>query len=85
MCFGHARTTVVGVAADAGMTHANVYRYPSTPQGIAAGSFAMTERRRAMSLVFDATHRFIHPVALRLDRDASAEPGWRRASRRCWR
>ena len=25
--FGHARTTVVGVAADAGMTHANVYRY----------------------------------------------------------
>jgi hypothetical protein len=23
--FGHARTTVVGVAADAGMTHANVY------------------------------------------------------------
>ena len=25
--FGHARTTVVGVAAEAGMTHANVYRY----------------------------------------------------------
>ena len=155
--FGHARTTVVGVAADAGMTHANVYRYfPSKAalldevvanglrplearlreaadgadpahdklermltaihrdyrgkldddpalfdlliealvrdrssackhrsrvqseilrvleEGI-AGSFAMTERRRAMSLIFDATHRFIHPVALRLDRDASAD------------
>lgn len=25
--FGHGRTTIVGVAADAGMTHANVYRY----------------------------------------------------------
>jgi hypothetical protein len=25
-----------------------------------------------MSLIFDAAHRFIHPVALRLDRDASA-------------
>ncbi len=25
--YGHARTTVVGVAAEAGMTHANVYRY----------------------------------------------------------
>jgi AcrR family transcriptional regulator len=28
--FEHARTTVVGVAADAGMTHANVYRYFSS-------------------------------------------------------
>ena len=28
--FGHARTSVVGVAADAGMTHANVYRYFSS-------------------------------------------------------
>src|SRR5271157_3926879 len=155
--FGHARTTVVGIAADAGMTHANVYRYfPSKmalldevvasglrplearlreaadgadpahdkleriltaihryyrgkldddpalfdlliealvknrssarkhrarvqseiqrvlEEGVAAGAFAMTDRRRAMSLSFDAAHRFIHPVALRLDRDASA-------------
>jgi AcrR family transcriptional regulator len=155
--FGHARTTVVGVAADAGMTHANVYRYfPSKTalldevvaaslrplearlreaadgadpahdklermltavhrdyrgkldddpelfdlliealdknrssarkhrtrvqseiqrvleEGVAAGAFAMTDRRRAMSLIFDAAHRFIHPVALRLDREASA-------------
>ncbi len=154
--FGHARTTVVGVAADAGMTHANVYRYfPSktalldevvaaslrplerrlrdaadgadpahdklerilmavhrdyrmkldsdpalfdlliealaknrasarkhrsrvqldvqqvVEEGIASGAFAMTDRRRAMSLIFDAGHRFIHPVALRLDKDAA--------------
>ncbi len=155
--FGHARTTVVGVAADAGMTHANVYRYfpsksalldevvasglrplearlrdaadgadpahdklermliavhrdyrakldddpavfdllvealarnrPSArkhrarvqsaiqrvlEEGVSSGAFAMTDRRRAMSLIFDAAHRFIHPVAVRLDRDASA-------------
>ncbi|MFY9968763.1 MAG: TetR/AcrR family transcriptional regulator [Roseiarcus sp.] len=155
--FGHARTTVVGVAADAGMTHANVYRYfpsksalldevvasglrplearlrdaadgadpahdklermliaihrdyrakldddpavfdlliealaknrPSArkhrarvqsemqrvlEEGVASGAFSMTDRRRAMSLIFDAAHRFIHPVALRLDRDAPA-------------
>src|SRR5271157_1853487 len=156
--FGHARTTVVGVAADAGMTHANVYRYfpsksalldevvasglrplearlreaadgadpahdklermliavhrdyrakleddpaifdlliealarnrPSArkhrarvqseiqrvlEEGVSSGAFAMTDRRRAMSLIFDAAHRFIHPVALRLDRDAPAD------------
>ena len=154
--FGRARTTVVGVAAEAGMTHANVYRYfPSKTalldevvamslrpleaqlreaaegadpaydklermlvavhcdyrmkldddpelfdlvidalvrdassarkhrsrvqseiqrvyeEGVASGAFAMTDRRRAMSLIFDAAHRFIHPVALRLDREAA--------------
>ncbi len=154
--FGHARTTVVGVAADAGMTHANVYRYfPSkialldevvaaslrslerrlsdavngadpahdklermmmalhrdyrakldddpalfdlmidttvknrasarkhrsrvqldvqrvVEDGIASGGFAMTDRRRAMSLIFDAGHRFVHPVAMKLDKDAA--------------
>jgi AcrR family transcriptional regulator len=153
--FGHARTTVVAVAAEAGMTHANVYRYFSSKtalldeviatslrplerrlreaadgadpahdklermlmavhreyrrtldedpalfdlmveslvenrasarkhrsrvqldiqrvveEGIASGAFAMTDRRRAMSLIFDSGHRFIHPVALRLDTGA---------------
>jgi AcrR family transcriptional regulator len=152
--FGSARTTVVGLAADAGMTHANVYRYfPSklalldevtaswlrpleailrdaadgadpaydklermlmaihrdyrrrldadpalfdllieafaenrtsarkhrarvqsevqrvVEEGVASGAFAMSDRRRAMSLIFDASHRFIHPLSLRLDRD----------------
>ena len=33
----------------------------------------MTDRRRAMSLIFDAAHRFIHPVALRLDRDSAPQ------------
>ena len=155
--FGSARATVVGVAQEAGMTHANVYRYfPSktalleeitaswlrpietrlretaegadpaydklenmlmaihrayrqklesdpalfdlliealeqdrgsarrhrarvqsevqrvVEEGVASGAFAMTDRRRAMSLIFDAAHRFIHPVALRLDKDVGA-------------
>jgi AcrR family transcriptional regulator len=155
--FGAARVTVVGVAAEAGMTHANVYRYfPSklalleeitaawlrpletslheaaegadpaydklermllavhrayrakldsdpalfdlladslvkeratarkhrarvqaemqrvVEEGVASGAFAMADRRRALALVFDASHRFIHPVALRLDKDTPA-------------
>jgi len=155
--FGPARATVVGVAQEAGMTHANVYRYfPSktalfeeitaswlrpietrlreaaegadpaydklermltsihrayrqklegdpalfdlliesleqerssarrhrarvqseiqrvVEEGVASGAFAMTDRRRAMSLIFDAAHRFMHPVALRLDRDIAS-------------
>ena len=155
--FGAARTTIVGVAADAGMTHANVYRYfPSkaalleeitaswlrpleaklheaaegadpaydklermllavhrayrqkldsdpalfdllidsltkertaarkhrarvqsemqrvVEEGVASGAFAMADRRRALALVFDASHRFIHPVAMKLDRDTPA-------------
>lgn len=41
-------------------------------EGVASGAFAMTDRRRAMSLIFDAAHRFIHPVALGLDKDAAA-------------
>ena len=157
--FGAARATIVGVAHDAGMTHANVYRYfPSkatlfeeitaswlrpietrlreaadsqapagdklesmlmtvhrayrqklesdpalfdlliealekerpvarrhrarvqsdvqrvVEEGIASGAFAMTDRRRAMALIFDAAHRFIHPIALKLDKDAAAAP-----------
>jgi len=155
--FGAARATVVGVAAEAGMTHANVYRYfPSkqalleevtaawlrpleaklreaadgadpahdklermllavhrayrekldldpalfdllidsltreraaarkhrvrvqsemqrvVEEGVASGEFVMADRRRALALVFDASHRFIHPVAMRLDRETPA-------------
>ena len=155
--FGAARVTVVRVAAEAGMTHANVYRYfPSktalldevvaawlkpleailreaadgadpaadklermlgaihadyrrkldgdpalfdlliealeanrgsarkhrarvqseiqrvVEDGVASGAFQMADRRRAMALIFDAAHRFIHPVALRLDRELPA-------------
>lgn len=155
--FGPGRTTIVGIAREAGMTHANVYRYfPSkealfeemtaawlrpletrlreaaegadpaydklermliavhrayrqklasdaplfdllvealekgrssarkhrarvqadlqrvVEEGIAAGAFAMTDRRRALSLVFDAAHRFIHPLSVRLDAETPA-------------
>ena len=155
--FGAARTTIVGIATEAGMTHANVYRYfPSklelfesltanwlrpleaelrevadgadpaydklermlfavhrayrrtlenepemfdllidalvkerasarkhrsrvqseiqrvVEEGISSGAFALADRRRAMSLIFDATHRFLHPVALKLDKDTPA-------------
>lgn len=37
--------------------------------GINGGGFAFTDRRRAMALVFDVAHRFIHPAAMKLDRD----------------
>jgi hypothetical protein len=32
----------------------------------------MTDRRRAMSLIFDGAHRFIHPNAMRLDKEAAS-------------
>jgi AcrR family transcriptional regulator len=155
--FGPARTTIVGIAQEAGMTHANVYRYFASKdalfeemtsswlrplearlreaadgadpaydklermllaihrayrekldgdsalfdllvdalekskasarkhrarvqadlqrvveEGIASGAFALNDRRRALSLIFDAAHRFIHPVAIRLDAETPA-------------
>ena len=157
--FGATRTTVVGIAAEAGMTHANVYRYYPTKmelfeeitaswlrpleaqlreaadgadpaydklermlfsvhrayrrqlenepelfdllidallkdrasarkhrsrvqsevqrvveEGISSGAFALADRRRALSLIFDAAHRFIHPVAMKLERDVASAP-----------
>jgi len=162
--FGAGRTTIVGIAAEAGMTHANVYRYfPSKlelfeeitaswlrplearlrevadgadpaydklermlvavhdayrkklegdpelfdllldslikerpaarkhrsrvqheiqrvyEEGVSSGAFAYADRRRAMALIFDAAHRFIHPAALKLDK-AIPPLRWRRAS-----
>ena len=150
--FGLARTTIVAIAADAGMSHANVYRYfPSkealidavtaqwlkpiesglrdiadgpdpaddklermlsalqrayratsaddpnlfriftaaveegrgiarkhrarvqsevqrvVEEGINGGLFAMRDTRRALALIFDALHRFLHPVSVRMD------------------
>ena len=40
-------------------------------EGIAAGSFRMNDRRRAMSLVFDLAHRFIQPMSIGMDRGVS--------------
>jgi AcrR family transcriptional regulator len=150
--FGAGRTTIVGIAEEAGMTHANVYRYFASKEavfeevtaawlrplearlreagegadpaydklermllaihrayrqkleadpalfdlliealdksrggarkhrarvqselqrvveeGMASRAFAAGDERRAMALIFDAAHRFIHPLALRLD------------------
>ena len=36
-------------------------------EGMSAGAFAAVDMRRAMSLVFDMMHRFIHPASIRLD------------------
>jgi AcrR family transcriptional regulator len=156
--FGSARTTVVGIAAEAGMSHANVYRYfPSKDslldaltdhwlrpleaglheiadapdpaddkleriisavyrayrnkvetdpnlfglltdaieqgrgagrrhrarlrseiqrvieEGMASAVFRQGDQRRAIALVFDGVHRFLHPVAVQLDRDIPRE------------
>ena len=150
--FGAGRTTIVGIAREAGMTHANVYRYFASKEalfeeltaswlrplearlreaadgadpaydklermllaihrayrqkldndaaifdllvealekgksgvrkhrarvqadlqrvveeGIASGAFALNDGRRALALIFDAAHRFIHPLSVRLD------------------
>jgi AcrR family transcriptional regulator len=156
--YGLARTTVVSIAAEAGMSHANVYRYfPSKEslidaltdhwlkpieaglhdiadgpdpaddklerivsavyrayrskvetdpnlfkvfveameqgraiarrhrgrlqaeilrvidEGMAGGVFRQGDQRRAVALVFDGLHRFMHPVSARLDRDVPRE------------
>ncbi len=47
-------------------------------EGISSGEFSLADRRRALSLIFDAAHRFLHPVALKLDKAAAAGPLARR-------
>jgi AcrR family transcriptional regulator len=47
-------------------------------EGIAAGAFANADPGRALTLVFDAAHRFIHPPCVVEDRDL---PGAQLASR----
>jgi AcrR family transcriptional regulator len=42
-------------------------------EGMAGGVFRQGDMRRAMALVFDGLHRFIHPVVVRLDRDVPRE------------
>lgn len=39
-------------------------------EGVASSSFAIPDARRGVAFVFDALHRFIHPAAVALDRDA---------------
>jgi AcrR family transcriptional regulator len=39
-------------------------------EGIGASAFALPDARRGVAFVFDALHRFIHPVSVGLDSDA---------------
>ena len=39
-------------------------------EGIASSAFAVADARRGVGFVFDALHRFIHPVSVGLDREA---------------
>lgn len=39
-------------------------------EGMATGAFFSGDQRRALAFVFDSLFRFLHPVAVRLDRDA---------------
>jgi AcrR family transcriptional regulator len=38
-------------------------------EGMTGGLFAFPDTRRALATVFDALHRFLHPVSVRMDRD----------------
>ena len=37
---------------------------------MATGTFEPRDKDRAMALVIDATHRFVHPVSLEMEADA---------------
>jgi AcrR family transcriptional regulator len=50
-------------------------------EGISVGTFPKADMRRSMALIFDTTHRFLHPVALQLDRDVSASTMTQRCDR----
>ncbi len=41
-------------------------------EGIGSRAFRIQDRRRAMALVFDLAHRFVHPVSIALDKGVSA-------------
>lgn len=40
-------------------------------EGLANGVFLATDQRRALALVYDALHRFMHPVCVRMDKETS--------------
>lgn len=41
-------------------------------EGMGSAEFIAADHRRAIAFVFDALHRFIHPVSIRLDRDVAS-------------
>ncbi|MGE3646193.1 MAG: TetR/AcrR family transcriptional regulator [Beijerinckiaceae bacterium] len=42
-------------------------------EGMATGGFFAGDQRRALALIFDSLFRFIHPVAVRLDKEARGD------------
>jgi len=36
-------------------------------EGMSSGTFAQVDQRRALALVFDSLHRFIHPIPVQMD------------------
>ena len=72
--FGHARTTVVGVAADAGMTHANVYRYFASKTAlldevVASGLRPLEARLREAADGADPAHDKLERMLIAVHRD----------------
>lgn len=43
-------------------------------EGVAGGVFAIGDQRRALALIYDGLHRFIHPISMEMDAEA-ARPG----------
>jgi AcrR family transcriptional regulator len=50
-------------------------------EGASGGIFEIADQKRALALVFDATHRFIHPVSIRMDMDVPRQIIEARATR----
>ena len=75
--YGHRRTTVVGLAADAGMTHANVYRYfPSKTalldEVVASGLKPLEARLREAADGADPAHDKLERMLTAVYRDYRA-------------
>ncbi|MBV1706342.1 MAG: TetR/AcrR family transcriptional regulator [Hyphomicrobiales bacterium] len=67
------------VDASRGVTRRHRLRVQSEIQrvvdeGLASGLFAIGDQRRALGLVYDTMHRFIHPVCVRLDASSARAP-----------
>lgn len=50
-------------------------------EGMSSGAFARLDMRRAMALIFDMMHRFIHPLSIRMDASVPRAEIEQRASR----
>lgn len=71
------RIFAAAVEAGRGIARKHRWRVQSEIQhvveeGMNGGLFATPDVRRALALVFDALHRFLHPVSVQIDRDIPA-------------